>query len=72
MSDTERATDLLWNFIDIFSENEFDLGHTGLIKHEIHLTDDAPFKERHCRIPHRFIQRVLSHSYAGNDYVYYV
>ena len=58
MSDTdltpeqrERASDLLWNFNDIFSENEFDLGHTGLIKHEIHLTDDAPFKERHCRIP---------------------
>ena len=57
----ERANNLLWNFEDIFSENEFDLGHTGLIKHEIHLTDDAPFKDQHRRIPPSLYAEVKEH-----------
>ena len=43
------------------SENEFDLGHTCLIKHEIHKTDDAPFKERHRRIPTSLYAEVKEH-----------
>ena len=35
----------------VFSLHDNDLGHTTAVQHEIKLTNDKPFKERHRRIP---------------------
>lgn len=42
---------LLLEYRDIFSEGDFDIGKTTLVKHHINLSDDTPFKQRHRRIP---------------------
>lgn len=48
-------------FIDIFSSNECDVGHTDRLLHEINLLDDHPFKQRHHRIPPSMYQEVRNH-----------
>ena len=43
--------ELLLEYRYIFSLSDFDIGHTDTVKHNIKLTDDNPFKQRHRRIP---------------------
>ena len=53
--------ELLKNHEDIFSTGETDIGHCTFVKHEINLTDDRPFKQRHRRIPPAMIDEVRAH-----------
>ena len=59
--DVERVKNLLLEFQDIFSQGEFDIGHTQTVKHKIRLTDDVPFKQRHRYIPPGMYQEVKDH-----------
>ncbi len=56
-----QARDLLLSYRDIFSMDDFDIGHTAKIKHRINLTDNTPFKQRHRRIPPSMYEEVKSH-----------
>ena len=57
----QEARKLLLEYRDIFSEGEYDIGSTQLVKHKIQLTDNAPFKQRHRRIPPSMYQEVRDH-----------
>ncbi len=63
LTDQERqqVEELLWEFRDIFSAGEFDIGHTSTVKHRINLTDETPLKQRHRRIPPAMYEEVRSH-----------
>jgi transposase InsO family protein len=56
-----KARDLLLRYRDVFSEGEFDIGHTSTSKHNIKLTDDTPFKQRHRYISPSMYQEVKDH-----------
>ena len=56
-----KARDLLLRYRDIFSMDDFDIGHTSATKHRINLTDNTPFKQRHRRIPPSMYEEVKSH-----------
>ena len=45
----------------IFSRGPLDLGHTDLVKHEIKLTDETPFKDSYSRISPSMIEEVCEH-----------
>ena len=45
----------------IFSRGPTDLGHTDLVKHEIHLTDNKPFKEPFRRISPALYNEIREH-----------
>jgi hypothetical protein len=45
----------------VFSEGDFDIGKTTMVKHRINLTDDTPFKQRHRRIPPSMYEEVRGH-----------
>ena len=49
--DLGRIQHFLKGWKQVFSLHDNDLGHTTTVKHEINLTNDIPFKERHRRIP---------------------
>ena len=42
----ERVRKLLLDFRSIFSQDEFDIGHTQTVRHRIDLTNDIPFKQK--------------------------
>ena len=48
----EKAHSLLWEYHDILSLEQHDMGHTNVTKHKIVLKDPdtPPFKEHFCRI----------------------
>ena len=46
-TDQAKAKELIKEYQDIFALRDTELGHTKLIKHEIKLLDDKPFKERY-------------------------
>ena len=52
---------LLTEYHDIFSLEPWELGCTGLTKHEIWVVDDEPFKERFQRIPPPMVEEVRDH-----------
>lgn len=52
---------LLLEYRDIFSEGDFDIGHTNTLKHRIDLVDETPFKQRHRRIPPAMYNEVRDH-----------
>ena len=56
-----RAVKVFQKWQDIFSKGPTDLGHTDLVKHEIKLTDDKPFKEPFRRISPAMIDEVREH-----------
>ena len=62
---TSEETDELQKFLikwkDIFSTGITDLGNCDLYKHEIHLTDETPFKEPHRRIPPALFDEIKEH-----------
>ena len=51
------ARALLAEYHNIFSLEPGELGCTDLVKHEIRVVDDEPFKERFQRIPHPWWMR---------------
>ena len=55
------AEEFLEKWKDVFSQSKFDFGHTSEVKHEIHLTDETPFKLRHHRIPPAMYDEVRQH-----------
>ena len=52
---------LLAEYHDIFSLEPGELGCTNLVKHEIKVTDDEPFKERFQRIPLLMVDEVQAY-----------
>ena len=52
---------LLAEYHDIFSLEPGELGCTDLLKHEIRVIDDEPFKERFQRIPPTMVDEVCAH-----------
>ena len=56
-----KAKELIKKYRDIFALKDMELGHTKLIKHEIKLLDDKPFKERYQRIPPQQFEEVRKH-----------
>ena len=60
-SELSQARDLLVEYKDIFSHSDFDIGHVSTVKHPIVLNNDAPFKQRHRRIPPGMIKEVKDH-----------
>lgn len=60
-NEIKQAQDLLLEYRDIFSEGEFDIGHSTVAKHKIILTDNVPFKQRHRRIPPSLYKEVQAH-----------
>ena len=48
-----------WN--NIFSRGTTDIGHTDLVKHQIKMEKEEPFKETYRRIPPGLIQEVREH-----------
>ena len=57
----EEARKLIEEYQDIFALRDTELGHTKLIKHEIKLLNDKPFKERYRRIPPQQFEEVRKH-----------
>ncbi|MEW8548544.1 MAG: reverse transcriptase family protein, partial [Candidatus Thiodiazotropha sp.] len=57
----ERLKEFLNKWQGIFSKGVTDLGKCDLVKHQIKLTDDQPFKEPHRRIPPALFQEVREH-----------
>ena len=50
-----RITSMIRDHINVFSQNDLDLGGTDAVKHRIQLTDETPFKERSRPVaPHDF------------------
>ena len=60
-TEQERAKEIIWEYQDIFALKDTELGHTKLVKHEIKLLDDKPFKERYRRIPPQQFEEVRKH-----------
>ena len=56
-----KAKELIKKYQDIFALKDTELGHTKLIKHEIKLLDDKPFKEQYWRIPPQQFEEVRKH-----------
>ena len=54
------ARKLLCNCSETFLKNDLDLGKCNILKHNIQLTDQQPFKERYRRIPHIFLKKLNS------------
>ena len=52
---------LLTKYHNIFSLEPEELGSMGLVKHEIRVIDDEPFKERFQRIPPPMVKEVRVH-----------
>ena len=57
----EQAKTLLSKWSNIFSKGPTDLGKADIVKHEINLTDDKPFKDPYRRIPPGLYEEVRLH-----------
>jgi len=55
------ATKLVSDFEDVFSTNDMDVGLTSLVKHNIHLNNYTPFKQRYRKIPPAMFAEVQQH-----------
>ena len=59
-AEKEKYEELLFQYRDVFSSNENDLGYSSLVQHEIHLKSPAPVYRKQFRIPDQhleFLQR---------------
>ena len=56
-----KVSEFLLKWKHIFSTGITDLGNCDLVKHEIHLKDETPFKEPHRIIPPAIFQEVREH-----------
>lgn len=52
---------LLSRYIDVFTDDDENLGHTDKVKHEIKLVDDVPVTQPYRRIPPNQYQEVQEH-----------
>lgn len=59
--EVSKLEDLLHQHRSRFSENDLDVGFTSRVRHEIKLTDDTPFKQRHRHIPPGMYSQVREH-----------
>ena len=57
----EQAKTLLSKWSDIFSKGPTDLGKTDIVRHEINMTDETPFKDPYRRIPPGPFEEVRLH-----------
>ena len=58
----QRATrKLLCDYSETLSKNDLDLDKCNILKHNIQLTDQQPFKERYRRIPPHHFEEVKQH-----------
>ena len=57
----EKVHQFLSGWSQVFSQGPTDLGRTNIVEHEIHLTDEHPFKEPFRKIPPALIQEVREH-----------
>jgi transposase InsO family protein len=57
----KEVLEFLSKWEDVFSQNDLDIGITSLVKHQIHLADDTPFRQRHRRIPPHMYEEVKEH-----------
>ena len=57
----EQLEDFLSKWNHIFSKDITDLGKCDLVKHQIKLDDNEPFKEPHRRIPPALLNEVREH-----------
>ena len=57
----QAARKLLCDYSETFSKNDLDLGKCNILKHNIQLTDQQPFKERYRRIPPHLFEEVKQH-----------
>ena len=62
-SDDEKDSvrSLIEKFHHIFAVEDLELGKTNIVKHEIHLDNYVPFKERYRRIPPHQYEEVKKH-----------
>ena len=62
-SDDEKGSvrNLIEKFHHIFAVEDLELGKTNIVKHEIHLDNYVPFKERYRRIPPHQYEEVKKH-----------
>ncbi|KAK3517143.1 hypothetical protein QTP86_019142, partial [Hemibagrus guttatus] len=56
-----RLCGLLTKYADVFAVCDEDLGYSDRVKHEIHLTDDAPVAQPYRRIPPTQFEEVKEH-----------
>nr|KAG5705225.1 hypothetical protein BaRGS_011251 [Batillaria attramentaria] len=59
--EVQRLELLLNKYQDGFSKGDLDVGYTSRVRHEIKLTDDTPFKQRHRHIPPGMFNQVREH-----------
>jgi hypothetical protein len=59
--EAERLRESLRCWQENFSQDDLDVGLNPRVQHEIHLTNDVPFKERHRRIPPGMYDQVREH-----------
>lgn len=57
----QQGKDLISSFQDIFSSDDYDIGHTNMVQHRIELEDEYPFKQRYRHIPPAMYEDVKSH-----------
>ena len=57
----EQAKTLLSKWSDIFSKGPTDLGKADIVRHEINLTDETPFKDPYRGIPPGLYEEVRLH-----------
>ena len=57
----DQAKEVLSNWSHIFSTGPTDLSKTGIVEHEIKLTDETPFKEPCRRILAAMYEAVRQH-----------
>ena len=56
-----QVEQLITKWSDAFAQHDMDLGQTSIVKHQIKLMDDVPFKERARRIPPSMFEEVRLH-----------
>lgn len=66
-----KVLNVLRKWEEVFSKNEYDLGHCTTMKHTIPVTDSTPFKERFRRIPAGMYGELKSwlHDMLKNDVI---
>ena len=57
----EHVLDFLAKWKHVFSQGPTDIGRTNIVEHEIHLTDEHPFKEPFRKIPPALVEEVREH-----------
>nr|KAG5690731.1 hypothetical protein BaRGS_022422 [Batillaria attramentaria] len=60
-AEVQQLEELLHRFPDCFSKGDLDVGFTAKVLHDINLTDNVPFKQRHRRVPPGMFDQVRDH-----------